>query len=86
MFNDLPAILLNLSLPGVRCATAAGLFGIARRVSTHPETRLALVGYLSDIEGEKAREVPRLGSIADIAAVADSYEIERVVVTEQEQG
>jgi O-antigen/teichoic acid export membrane protein len=36
LFNDLPAVLLNLSLPGARGATAAGLFGIARKVSTVP--------------------------------------------------
>ncbi len=57
---------------------------VARRVSTHPETRLELVGYLSDVDDVKARELPRLGAIADIAAVANNYEIERVVVTEQE--
>nr|WP_258558416.1 oligosaccharide flippase family protein [Sphingomonas horti] len=36
LFNDLPAVLLNLSFPGARGATAAGLFGIARKVSTVP--------------------------------------------------
>lgn len=36
MFNDLPAVLLNLALPGARGATAAGLFGIARKVSSIP--------------------------------------------------
>jgi O-antigen/teichoic acid export membrane protein len=36
LFNDLPAILLNLSFPGTRGATAAGLFGIARKVSSVP--------------------------------------------------
>lgn len=34
--NDLPPILLNLLLPGVRGATAAGLFGIARKVASIP--------------------------------------------------
>jgi exopolysaccharide biosynthesis polyprenyl glycosylphosphotransferase len=58
---------------------------VARRVSTHPETRLALVGYLSQ-EDDTATELPRLGSIADISRVAHDYEIERVVVTEQEMG
>jgi exopolysaccharide biosynthesis polyprenyl glycosylphosphotransferase len=56
---------------------------VARRVSTHPETRLVLVGYLSQAE-EPASELPRLGTLADIAEVAREYEIERVVVTEQE--
>jgi exopolysaccharide biosynthesis polyprenyl glycosylphosphotransferase len=54
---------------------------VARRVSTHPETRLALVGYLSQGD-EVASELPRLGSLADIAKVAREHEIERVVVTE----
>lgn len=36
LFNDLPAVLLNLSFPGARGATAAGLFGIARKVSSVP--------------------------------------------------
>lgn len=36
LFNDLPAILLNLAFPGSRGATAAGLFGIARKVASVP--------------------------------------------------
>ncbi|HEX2392260.1 MAG TPA: sugar transferase [Solirubrobacterales bacterium] len=63
-------------------ATAADL--VARRVSTHPETRLALVGYLSAKGDEGGTELPRLGSVADISRVAREEEIERVVVTEQE--
>ncbi len=55
---------------------------IARRVSTHPETRLALVGYLSAETEETATELPRLGSHADISRVAREQAIERVVVTE----
>jgi len=70
--------------PGLAIGPPRVVDMVARRVSTHPETRLMLVGYLSDVEDEKARELPRLGAMADIAAVADSYEIERVVVTEQE--
>ncbi len=57
---------------------------IARRVSTHPETRLGLVGYLSSETAVTATEIPRLGSIADISRVARECAIERVVVTEQE--
>jgi exopolysaccharide biosynthesis polyprenyl glycosylphosphotransferase len=59
---------------------------IARRVSTHPETRLALVGYLSASEERPARELPRLGSVDDLSRVAGEHAIERVVVTEQEMG
>jgi exopolysaccharide biosynthesis polyprenyl glycosylphosphotransferase len=56
---------------------------VARRVSTHPETRLALVGYLA-AEGEAAaKELPRLGSLAEISRIARERAIERVVVTEQ---
>ena len=57
---------------------------VARRVATHPETRLRLVGYLSAEGEDAAAELPRLGSIADISRVAREHEIERVVVTEQE--
>jgi exopolysaccharide biosynthesis polyprenyl glycosylphosphotransferase len=59
---------------------------VARRVATHPEARLALIGYLSPAtEASDGRgELPRLGSEADIAKVAREYDVERVVVTEQE--
>jgi exopolysaccharide biosynthesis polyprenyl glycosylphosphotransferase len=70
---------------GVVIGPARAVDMVARRVSTHPETRLALVGYLSQGE-DAATELPRLGSIADISRVAREYEIERVVVTEQEMG
>jgi exopolysaccharide biosynthesis polyprenyl glycosylphosphotransferase len=56
---------------------------VARRVSTHPEARLALVGYLAAESGETAKELPRLGSLADISRVARELAIERVVVSEQ---
>jgi exopolysaccharide biosynthesis polyprenyl glycosylphosphotransferase len=56
---------------------------VARRVSTHPETRLALVGYLSPQGEGVAKELPRLGSFADISRIAREHAIERVVVTEQ---
>jgi exopolysaccharide biosynthesis polyprenyl glycosylphosphotransferase len=57
---------------------------VARRVSTHPETRLALVGYLSSQREPTAVELPRLGSIADISRAAREHTIERVVVAEGE--
>jgi exopolysaccharide biosynthesis polyprenyl glycosylphosphotransferase len=57
---------------------------MARRISTHPEARLTLVGYLSASDEQPAKELPRLGSVADIARVAGEYAIERVVVTEHE--
>ncbi len=59
---------------------------VARRVSTHPETRLRLVGYLSGESEETASELPRLGSPAEISQVARELMIERVVVTELEMG
>ncbi len=68
---------------GLVIGPAAAVDMVARRVSTHPETRLALVGYLSTGE-EAATELPRLGTIADISRVAREHEIERVVVTAQE--
>ncbi len=69
---------------GIAIGPAAAVDMVARRVSTHPETRLALVGYLSAEEGEEATELPHLGSVADISEIAREYAIERVVVTEQE--
>lgn len=55
---------------------------IARRVATHPEARLRLVGFLTaDESAADAEDLPRLGSIADLTRVADEHEIERVVVT-----
>jgi exopolysaccharide biosynthesis polyprenyl glycosylphosphotransferase len=58
---------------------------IARRLATHPEARLRLVGYLSSPEQKDGGDgLPRLGSIDDISHVAAQHEIERVVVTEQE--
>jgi exopolysaccharide biosynthesis polyprenyl glycosylphosphotransferase len=69
---------------GIVVGPAAAADMVARRVSTHPETRLALVGYLSAKGDEAATELPRLGSVAEISKVAREQEIERVVVTEQE--
>lgn len=36
LFTDLPPIILNLMLPGARGATAAGLFGVARKIASVP--------------------------------------------------
>jgi exopolysaccharide biosynthesis polyprenyl glycosylphosphotransferase len=69
---------------GLVIGPPAAVDTVARRVSTHPETRLALVGYLSADTDEEATELPRLGSVADIERVARAENIERVVVTEQE--
>jgi exopolysaccharide biosynthesis polyprenyl glycosylphosphotransferase len=68
---------------GLVIGPASAVDMVARRVSTHPETRLGLVGYLSQGD-EAASELPRLGTIADISRVAREYEIERVVVIEQQ--
>jgi len=72
---------------GIVIGPAAAITVVARRVATHPETRLHLVGYLTP-RGEDAASsmggLPRLGSIADISRVAREHEVERVIVTEQE--
>jgi exopolysaccharide biosynthesis polyprenyl glycosylphosphotransferase len=73
---------------GIVIGPAAAVAVVARRVATHPETRLHLVGYLSP-RGESAANrspggLPRLGSLADVARVAMEREVERVIVTEQE--
>ncbi len=56
---------------------------VARRLSTHPEARLHLVGYLSPPGEETATELTRLGSVDDFTRVAREHNVERVVVTEQ---
>ena len=70
---------------GIVVGTPAAAEIVARRAATHPEVRLRLIGYLSPpTENPNASSLPRLGSIADISRVAHRYEVERVVVTEQE--
>jgi exopolysaccharide biosynthesis polyprenyl glycosylphosphotransferase len=60
---------------------------IARRVSTHPEARLTIVGYVSASEASASPGgLPRLGAIADLDRIAEEQGIERVIVTEQEMG
>ena len=61
---------------------------IARRVATHPETRLHLVGYLS-LHDPGRRDIDtgglaRLGSVEDIEWVASEMAVERVIVAERE--
>jgi exopolysaccharide biosynthesis polyprenyl glycosylphosphotransferase len=57
---------------------------VARRIATHPEARLELVGYLSETPAaQDAGLLPRLGSMADISRVAEDHEIDRVVVMAQ---
>ena len=66
---------------GIVVGPAATADVIARRVATHPETRLHLAGYLSpEDDSRAAAELPRLGSISDISRVAQEHAIERVVV------
>jgi exopolysaccharide biosynthesis polyprenyl glycosylphosphotransferase len=75
------------SATGLVIGPAAAVAIVARRVATHPETRLHLVGYLSPSGEEGSVEVgelPRLGSVSDISRVADEEGVERVIVTEQE--
>jgi exopolysaccharide biosynthesis polyprenyl glycosylphosphotransferase len=61
---------------------------VARRVATHPETRLHLAGYLAPLSESEAAPgfegLPRLGSVAEIGRVAREAQVERVIVTEQE--
>jgi exopolysaccharide biosynthesis polyprenyl glycosylphosphotransferase len=62
-------------------APAAGM--VARRVATHPEARLRLVGFLAPVACKQADDpegLPRLGSIEDLARIAEEQGIERVVV------
>ncbi len=69
---------------GIVIGPPAGVDTVARRVVTHPETRLHLVGYLSSTTAGDSAELPRLGDVTDISEVARAEGIERVVVTEQQ--
>ncbi len=67
---------------GIVVGPAAAVDTVARRAATHPEARLRLIGYLSPPgEAAAASVLPRLGSVADLAWVAEQHEVERVVVT-----
>jgi len=72
---------------GLVIGPAPAVAVVARRVATHPETRLRLVGYLAP-RGEEgqtnAADLQRLGSVDEIARVARDERVERVIVTEQE--
>ena len=75
------------SATGIVIGQAATVGVVARRVATHPETRLHLVGYLAprgEAGGGPAGSLPQLGTIGDIARVAREQHVERVIVTEQE--
>jgi exopolysaccharide biosynthesis polyprenyl glycosylphosphotransferase len=72
---------------GLVIGPAAAVAVVARRVATHPETRLHLVGYLAP-RGEdataRAGALPCLGTVADISRIARQEGVERAIVTEQE--
>jgi exopolysaccharide biosynthesis polyprenyl glycosylphosphotransferase len=76
------------SAAGIVIGPAAAVGLVARRVATHPETRLHLVGYLAprgkEGAGANTGGLPRLGSVTDIARVARDHDVERAIVTEQE--
>lgn len=66
LFNDLPAVLLNMMLPGTQGATSAGLYGIARKVSTVPMiVRQTFIYVLAPLASAQARR--------DLAGVGPLY-------------
>jgi exopolysaccharide biosynthesis polyprenyl glycosylphosphotransferase len=72
---------------GIVVGPAAITDVVARRLATHPEARLRLVGYLSEPRDKDRRAaLPRLGSPEEIAKVAREHDVERVVVAEHEMG
>jgi exopolysaccharide biosynthesis polyprenyl glycosylphosphotransferase len=72
---------------GIVIGPAALADVVARRIATHPEARLQLVGYLSaPREKDRRASLARLGSIEEISRVAREHNVERVVVAEQEMG
>jgi exopolysaccharide biosynthesis polyprenyl glycosylphosphotransferase len=71
---------------GLVVGPAPAVAVVARRVATHPETRLRLVGYLAP-QGERTQSaggLRRLGGVDEIARVAREQAVERVIVTERE--
>lgn len=46
LYSDLPPVLLNLMLPGAAGAVAAGLYGIARKISSVAQTIRIAFGYV----------------------------------------
>jgi len=70
---------------GVVIGPASAANVIARRLATHPEARLGLIGYLHTGQGGAGEgSLPWLGSIEDISRIAEQHQVERVVVTEEE--
>ena len=72
---------------GVVLGPAQAIGVVARRVATHPEARLRLVGFVSLDEAERGPSpggLPWLGSISEISEIAEEHDVERVIVTEQE--
>ncbi|HEX7293403.1 MAG TPA: sugar transferase [Solirubrobacterales bacterium] len=70
---------------GVVIGPASAANVIARRLSTHPEARLGLVGYLHTGQARAGEcSLPWLGSIEDLSRIAEQHQVERVVVTEEE--
>ncbi|MBL0915156.1 MAG: oligosaccharide flippase family protein, partial [Sphingopyxis sp.] len=66
LFGDAPALILNLLLPGAAGAAAAGLFTIARKLSSVVQlVRIAFVYVLAPLAASAERE--------DRAQVADIY-------------
>src|SRR5690606_21760621 len=59
---------------------------IARRLETHPEARLKVVGYLTSAgqeplaASEPASGLPHLGSVADVHNVIQDQSIDRIVI------
>jgi exopolysaccharide biosynthesis polyprenyl glycosylphosphotransferase len=69
---------------GLAIGPAATVDLVARRISTHPEARLLLVGYLSPEGDDGGTELPRLGTAAEIGRIATEHQVERVVVAGQD--
>lgn len=68
--NDLPPVLLNVMLPGAQGATAAGLFGIARKVASIPLiVRQAFLYVLAPLSSaQAARDRKRIAPLYAFAS------------------
>lgn len=72
LFSDLPTVILNLTLPGAGGATAAGLFTIARKISSIPLIVRQAFHYVLEplTAAQSARDRASIGPLYRFAARA----------------
>ncbi len=60
---------------------------LARRLRTHPETRIDVIGYLgADNDPEAADGLPYMGATTELARIIDEAPVDRVILSNQTTG